>query len=502
MSCLLGIDLGTSSVKIVILTLEGTVRGVTTVGYPVDIPQTGYAEQDPEHWWQAIAEGMGQTLVKASHPSILGIGFSGQMHGTVLLDQNGEPLRPAIIWADQRSSELLPEIESLVGRQVLAETCGTAPAAGFQISTLYWLSCFEPETLARTVTVLSPKDYVRYRMTGEVGSDDSDAAGTGIFDVGTRQWAKEVIRRLKLPERIFPTVYPSAQVVGHLQKKAAEALRLPAGIPVSAGCADQPAQAVANGLIDPPIGSVTIGTGGQVFLPLAKPMFDSGLRLHTFCHAAESRWYLMGAMLSAGMSFRWLRGILGGDRISYLEMDKLAATVPPGCDGLVFLPYLIGERSPLMDSNTRGGFVGLTLGHGPGHFVRAVLEGVAFSLRQIIELMTNCGAEVTEFVASGTGLANPLWRQILADVLGRSLAQGVDAHAKERAGMGAAMIAGIGTRHYSGYADVAALAPKFTLVTEPTQSAAAVYHRLYPEFVRLYPQLRTSFKNLGNLGQG
>jgi xylulokinase len=491
---LLGIDLGTSSVKVVVLELDGAVQSVATVEYPVDIPQPGYAEQDPERWWQAVIGATRQAIARADHPEIFGIGFSGQMHGTVLLDRDGKPLRPAIIWADQRSAELLSEIESLVGRSLLAETCGTAPAAGFQISSLHWLNRFEPATIERTEVVVLPKDYVRYRMTGEFGSDYSDAAATGLFDVRERKWAGEAIRRLGLPERIFPAVYPSAQVVGRLSKEAAETFGLPAGIPVSAGCADQPAQAVANGLINPPIGSVTIGTGGQVFFPLTQPLFDPGLRLHTFCHADESRWYILGAMLSAGMSLRWLRNVLGGERISYAEMDKLAAAVPPGSEELMFLPYLVGERSPLMDPNARGGFIGLRLGHGPGHFVRAVLEGVAFSLRQIIEVIANCGADVTEFVASGTGLSSPLWRQILADVLDRPLAQGVDAHAGERAGMGAAMVAGIGSGHYSGYTEVATYAPKFTLITEPDPAASTVYARAYPNFVDLYPRLTFSAK--------
>jgi xylulokinase len=490
MSCLLGIDLGTSSVKVVVLALDGTVKGVASAEYPVDIPRPGYAEQDPERWWQASASAGREALAKASHPEILGIGYSGQMHGTVFLDGRGKPLRPAIIWPDQRSSELLAEIESIVGRKLLAETCGTAPASGFQISTLFWFKRFEPELLDQVAAVLLPKDFVRFRMTGEIGTDHSDAAGTGLFDVGTRQWASEAIRRLGLPERIFPTAHASAHVVGYLSKEAADALGLPIGIPVTAGCADQPAQAVANGLIEPPIGSMTIGTGGQVFLPLKNPIFDPGLRLCTFCHAPESRWYLMGAMLSAGMSLRWLRGVLNG--ISFAEMDKLATSVPSGSEGLFFLPYLVGERSPLMDPKAKGGFIGLTLGHGTGHLVRAVLEGVAFALRQIIEVIEQCGAEGTQFVASGAGLASPLWRQIMADVLARPLAQGVDAQVGERAGMGAAMVAGIGTGHYSSYSEVAALAPKFSLITEPNPKVTGLYDQAYAEFVSLYPRLRRS----------
>jgi|SRR5271165_4768812 len=491
MSCLLGIDLGTSSVKVVVFAVKGALKGIGVAEYPILTPLLGYAEQDPEQWWRATAIAVREALDNAGHPEILGIGFSGQMHGLVLLDKRNDLVRPAIIWADQRSADLLPEIKERVGLALLAQQCGTVPTAGFSIASLYWLQKFEAQTLASAATFLLPKDFLRFKLTGEVGTDESDAAGSGIFNVGQRVWADEVIERLGLPRSIFPKIHASADIVGLLSQEAAAELGLRHGIPVSAGCADQPAQAVGNGLIDPPLGSVTIGTGGQVFAPLTQPTIDPELRLHTFCHAPQARWYLLGAMLSAGMALRWLRVVLGKEKASYAELVLLASEVEPGSEGLVFLPYLVGERSPIMDPRAKGGFIGLALRHAPGHLVRAVLEGVAFALRQITDTMVGCGADLGRLVASGNGLANPVWRQIVTDVLTRPMLQGTDEQASERAGVGAAMIAGIGAGVFDGYQDARKLAPDFNVVTEPNRDTAAIYESHYRSFLELYPRLKS-----------
>ena len=491
MSCLLGIDLGTSSVKVVVFAVEGVVKGIGLAEYPILTPRIGYAEQDPEQWWRATVNAVREALDKAGHPEILGIGFSGQMHGLVLLDQKKNLVRPAIIWADQRSADLLSEIEERVGLDLLGQQCGTAPTAGFLIASLYWMQKCEAQLLERIETVLLPKDFLRFKLTGELGTDETDAAGSGIFHVGRRVWADDVIERLGLPRSMFPKVHPSAEVVGPLIQEAATELGLPHGIPVSAGCADQPAQAVGNGLIDPPMGSITIGTGGQVFVPLTQPLIDSALRIHTFCHAPQNKWYLLGAMLSAGMALRWLRAVLGREKVSYEELVQLASEVEPGSEGLVFLPYLVGERSPLMDPKAKAAFIGLALRHGPGHFVRALLEGVAFALRQIVDTMVGCGAELTRLVASGNGLANPIWRQIVADILNRPLCQGTGEQASERAGVGAAMIAGIGSDVFDGYQDAQKLAPIFNVVTEPNQDTVALYEPHYRSFLEIYPRMKS-----------
>lgn len=434
-----------------------------------------------------------EALSKAGRPEIVAIGFSGQMHGAVLLDRDNRLLGPAIIWADQRSADLLLEIKERMGGTRLARQCGTAPTVGFLIASVYWLQKFEPETLDRTTTVLLPKDYLRFRLTSELGTDETDAASSGIFNVNKRGWADEVIERLGFPKFIFPKVHASADLVGTLTADAASELSLPSGIPVSAGCADQPAQAVGNGLIDPPLGSVTIGTGGQVFVPLAEPLVDPQLRLHTFCHAPPARWYFLGAMLPAGMSLRWLRTVLGQQEIPYAKLVQSAAEVSAGSDGLVFLPYLVGERAPIMDPQAKAGFVGLSLYHGTGHLVRAVLEGVAFTLRQIIDTMVDCGADVTSLVASGNGLSNPSWRQILADVLARPLLQGEGQNALERAGVGAAKIAGIAAGVFKGYEEARKFAPVFRVATEPNPDVSLQYESYYRRFLGVYPRLKGWF---------
>ncbi|MBV9300223.1 MAG: xylulokinase [Verrucomicrobia bacterium] len=491
MSSLLGIDLGTSSVKVVLFDLDGSIRGLGSAEYPILTPSIGYAEQDPEEWWRATVIAVRQAMHNAGHPEVSSIGFSGQMHGFALLGADRRPLSPAIIWADQRSADLLPEIESIIGPGL--KKCGTAPAAGFLISTLFWLQRHQPELLDRARVLLMPKDYIRLKITGELGTDESDASASGIFDVEQRAWAGDLITRLKLPSSIFPVAEESIQVVGELTNQAAAELGLVPGVRVSAGSSDQPAQAVGNGLIDPPLGSVTIGTGGQIFVPLSQPLLDPKLRLHTFCHAPRSRWYLLGAMLSAGMALRWFRAILGGERFSYVELDRLAGEVEPGCEGLTFLPYIVGERSPIMDPRAKGSFVGLALRHGPAHMARALLEGVVFALRQIIETMEDCGAFLPKIVASGNGLGSPLWRQMLADVINRPLLQGQDAHAAERAGVGAAMIGGIGAGIFKGYEEARNLAPVFDVVTAPTSDRVDQYEAAYRRFLDLYPRLKSWF---------
>ena len=493
MSALLGIDLGTSSVKVVVFSTAGKILGLGSAEYPILTPQPGWAEQDPEHWWSATVHAVKTAVNAAGQSEILGIGFSGQMHGPTLLDKNNRLLGNAIIWADQRSSPLLAEIESLVGRKRLAEVCGTAPAAGFLIATLRWLQRYDPVCFEQIDAILLPKDYVRFRITGEVATDASDAAATGLFDVAGRTWAWEVIEALNIPRTIFPEVRDSAAVCGELLPGPAAELGLKPGIPVAAGSADQPAQAVGNGLVEPGQGSVTLGTGGQVFVPLAAPVFDSQGRLHTFCHALRSRWYLLGAMLSAGMALRWTRHVLRCDQVSYRELDQMAEVVPIGSEGLVFLPYLVGERSPLMDPEARGTFAGLTLRHDTGHLIRAVLEGISFAMRQIIETIEETGVSMDRWVASGNGLASTLWRQMVADTLNRPLLRGEDANSAERAGVGAAILGGISAGVLSGFKEAQSFAPRFDEVTQPDPARVEAYDRAYARFKELYPRLKGWF---------
>ena len=493
MSSLLGIDLGTSSVKVVVYSTEGKILGLGSGEYPILTPEPGSAEQNPDDWWSATTNAVRAARKAAGEPEVVAIGFSGQMHGPVLLDKAGRVLSNAIIWADQRSAPLLAEIEDIVGKKRLAKICGTAPAAGFLISTLRWLQKHDPARFEKIGVILLPKDYVRYRITGEIGTDASDAAATGLFDVARRTWAWEVIEKLRLPAPIFPKVHDSADVCGKLLPGPAAELGLDPGILVAAGAADQPAQAVGNGLVEPGLGSVTLGTGGQVFVPLASPVFDSEGRLHTFCHALPSRWYLLGAMLSAGMALRWARHVLRCDQIAYQELDRIAEAVPIGAEGLFFLPYLVGERSPLMDPNARGTFVGLTLRHDTGNLIRAVLEGISYAMRQIVDTIEGTGVRMDRWVASGNGLSSRFWRQMLADTLNRPLLRGEDANAAERAGVGAAILGGIGAEVFGGFKEIQVFAPRFDEVTEPDPVRVEQYERAYTRFKEVYPLLKDWF---------
>ncbi|MBV9276118.1 MAG: xylulokinase [Verrucomicrobia bacterium] len=494
MSALLGIDLGTSSVKVVVYSTSGNILGLGSAEYPILTPRPGWAEQDPQTWWRATVHSVNAACQAAGRPEILGVGFSGQMHGPVFLDKAGRLLGNAIIWADQRSASLITEIESTVGKKILAEVCGTDPAASFLISTLRWLQIHDSGRLEKIGKVLLPKDYVRYRMTNEIATDASDAAATGLFDVARRTWAWGVIDTLKLPREIFPEVRGSSESCGKLLPDPAAELGIKPGISLAAGAADQPSQAVGNGLIEPGLGSVTLGTGGQVFVPLSTPVFDSEARCHTFCHAPDSRWYLLGAMLSAGMALRWARHTLGCDDLAYQELDRRAETVPIGAEDLFFLPYLVGERSPLMDPHARGTFVGLTLRHETQHLIRAVLEGISYAMRQIIETIEGTGVKMDRWVASGNGLASQFWRQMLADTLNRPLLRGNDANAAERAGVGAAILGGIGAGILSGFNEAQNFAPRFDEVTEPVPGNVEGYDRAYARFARVYPLLKDWFR--------
>ncbi len=498
---LLAIDLGTSSVKVVVVDLLGRLLGVGAQEYPLQSVRPGWAEQAPEAWWQATVRALHQAVDQAGPVQIAAIGLSGQMHGTVLVDAALQPIGPAIIWADQRSTAEVEEFVLRVGRQRLAEIAGTAPATGFMGPTLLWLQRHDPARLDRARAALLPKDYLRLRLTGHVATEASDASATALFDVRQRRWSEEILRAVQAPAALLPEVLEPAALAGALLPAAAAELGLPAGIPVVAGCADQVAQALGNGLLDPGSGSVTVGSGGQVFAPLSAPRSDALLRLHTFCHTPADRWYLLGAMLTAGLSLRWLRDLLGltHEADAYATLGRQAAQTPPGADGLLFLPYLAGERSPVMDPQARGCFVGLTLRHQPGHLARAIMEGVAFALRDILEIMATLQAPPERLLAVGNGLASPVWRQIVADVLGRPLYLPAG---REQAGVGAALLAGIGAGLYSGYAEARQVVPAPVEATEPHPANTAFYDEHYQRFRQVYPALRATLHSLSAADAG
>ena len=476
----LGIDLGTSSVKAVLVDEQGHVVASAGQEYPILTPQSGWAEQAPQDWWHATRLSIQQLLQDQDGQRVQAIGLAGHMHGVAFLGEDLRPSSQAIIWADQRSAQQVQQMIDRAGAERLVIQTGTLPAAGFMGPTLLWLQAHDPGRLAEAHKLLLPKDYLRLCLTGTLGSDISDASATSLFDINTRNWAFDLVENLDLPAHLLPELAESSAIIGTLLPTVAQELGLPPGIPCVAGCADQAAQALRNGLLEPGQLSITLGTGGQIFTALAQP--EAHQALHTFCHAVPDRWYLLGAMLSGGLSLRWLRDLLRmqAQADAYATLVGEAALVPAGADGLLFLPYLAGERAPLMDPLASGSFVGLTLSHQRGHLARAVMEGVAFALRQILELMPPHDEPV---LAVGNALRGPIWRQMLADVTGLPLAP---RQSYEDTGAGAAWLAAMAT----GTVDPKVYVPVNDALTLPDSALKERYDARYALFTQAYGQMQ------------
>lgn len=489
MTYLLGIDIGTTNVKTVVLEAESArVLAAADQEYPIAQPQPGYAEQNPDDWWDAVCHTARQALQESGvdPTAVKGIGLSGQMHGGVFLDAENRPLRPAIIWADTRSAPQVTDLMARADRATLAQYAPGLPAAGFLGPTLMWLAAHEPETLARTRVVLMPKDYVRLRLTGTIGTEASDAAATWLLDVAAADWSDWLVSYCGLERRYLPPVGQSADVAGGLLPEAAEALGLQAGIPVAAGAADMTAQALGYGLYEPGRALVIVGTGGQVFHSLTKPAVDPELRYYVFNHAVPGRWYAQAAILAAGLSLRWLRDLLGlRDREdAYDHLSALAADVPPGAEGLIFLPYLAGERTPHMDPAASGLLLGLRLHHGPGHVARAVMEGVTFALAECLDMVADPGTAV---IASGGATKSPVWRAILSDTFERPL---MLSHGAHHGCVGAALLGGIAAGLYADFADATGRLPQPEVAVTPDAAHAAFYRERRALFRGMYDKLR------------
>ena len=498
MPFLIGIDLGTQSVKAVVLDDQGAARAVAQREYPIDTPQVGYAEQDPHTWWTATCETVQEAIAKAHvvPTDIRGVGFSGQMHGTVCLDRQGHPVRPAIIWADGRSAREVDELVAEVGRERLGELTANPLAAGFMAATIRWLQRHERDTLWHTSNLVLPKDYVRLRLTRQIATDVTDAAGTLLFDVAHRCWSDAMVEAVGIDRELLPRVVESQEVVGTVTRRAAKDTGLPVGVPVVAGGGDQPVGAVGNGVIAPGAILATIGTGGQLFTPLDEPVYDRELRTHTFCHAVPGRWFAMGAILSAGLCLRWLRDqVFDGLALDYEALSAAAADVEPGAEGLLFLPYLLGERTPHMDARARGVLFGLALRHGRPHVIRAVMEGVAFAMRDCLDVFRAFGVTSQRIIAAGGGAQSAVWRQILADVLGLPL---VSVSTAEPAACGAAVLAGVGAGLFPDPEAIAGTLGRISSATDPIDKNVERYGRLYQVYRRLYPQLRNAYRELGD----
>lgn len=503
---LLGIDVGTTGSKALLVDAEGAVSASATTEYPMLTPQPLWAEQNPADWWSASVTSIRQVLEtsRAKPNQVAGLGLTGQMHGLVLLDRQGEVLRPCIMWNDQRTAAQCASITQRVGAQTVLQLTGNPILPGFTAPKIAWVREHEPEVYARAAKVLLPKDYARYRLTGGFFSEVSDASGTSIFDVGRRQWSDDMLQALDLPPEWLPEVTESPVVSARISREAARATGLLEGTPVVGGGGDQAAQAVGTGIISEGVVSATLGTSGVVFAASDTYRVEPEGKLHAFCHAVPGMWHLMGVMLSAAGSFRWYRDALGDlermraeetGRDAYDLLTEAAAEVAPGCEGLLFLPYLTGERTPYPDPNARGVFFGLTLRHGKAHLTRAVLEGVTYGLRDSLELMRALGLSIEQVRASGGGARSPLWRQMLADVFETQI---VTVNVTEGAAYGAALLAGVGAGVYGGVAQACHRAVQVTGRTVPGPGAPA-YADYYPRYRALYPALAPEFEAMAEV---
>ena len=505
MDALLGIDLGTTGVKAALFAAaDGRVLSWAFVDYPLSHPHPGWAEQNPEEWWQAtltairlcLTNGVGEGV---SPSNVRGVGLSGQMHGVVLLDEQSMVLRPCIIWADQRSEAQCRWMTERVGAERLIDYVSNPALPGFSAPKALWVRDNEPDIFARARTLLLPKDYIRFRLTGELAIEISDAAGTCLLDVKHGVWSREVLEAIEFDPALLPPVVPAVAICGSTTEEIEQLTGLLAGTPVAGGGADNACGAVGNGVVQPGLALVSIGTSGVVLAYTDSPQVDrSGPipRVHTFNHAVPQAWYLMGVTQGAGLSLRWVRDNIGlPERAlehwtgldAYALLTKEAEGVPAGSDGLLFLPYLQGERTPHLDAYARGGWIGLTASHDRRHLVRSVLEGVAFSLKDCFTIIEEQGLTLEQVRATGGGAKSPLWRQIIADVLGVEL---VTTNAQEGPAFGAALLAGVASGIYSSVQQACEATIRIVERTLPQSDKPVAYARAYEQFRALYPALK------------
>jgi xylulokinase len=491
----LGIDVSTTGSKALLIDGIGNVIASESSPHTLQQPKPLWSEQDPREWWEAAANSVRKVLQQSGikNDEIASIGLTGQMHGLVLLDQDGNVLRPAILWNDQRTQAECDEIHSRIGREKFIQTSGNAALTGFTAPKILWVQHHEPEIYRQVRHILLPKDYVRFRLTGEYAMDKADGSGTALFEINQRDWSKEILSILGIEPGWLPPTYEGPQFTGRVTAEAALFTGLQARTPVAAGGGDQAAQAVGVGSVEPGIAALTVGTSGVIFAPTASAQIESQGRLHTFCHAVPGMWHLMGVMLSAAGSLQWHRDTLAPG-LSFDDLLQEAELVPAGSEGLQFLPYLSGERTPYPDPLARGAWIGLTLRHGRGHLTRALLEGVAFGLKDGFTLLKEAApGEIKQVRASGGGTKGRLWREILASVLETEL---VTVNTSEGAAFGAALLAGVGAQCWP---DVPTACKEVIAITGsdlPKPALVESYRRAYPIFHSLYPLLKPTFDKM------
>lgn len=508
MSFMMGIDVGTTGTRAVIVRPDGHVEAAALADHrPMRMEQPGWAEQDPDDWWQAALLAVRAALDKTDlHGSdIAAVGLSGQMHGVVLLDNTRAVLRPSLIWCDQRSQTQCDSITSKVGADRLIQLVSNPALTGFSAPKILWVRDHEPKTYEGVAHFLLPKDFVRFRLTGEFATDVSDASGTLLFDVTHRRWSNEMLAALEIDSKILPRAYESPEFTGEISRETALVTGLAAGTPVVAGAGDQAASAVGNGIVLRGLTSATLGTSGVIFAYTDAPKLDPRGRIHTFCHAVPGKWHVMGVTQGAGLSLRWFRDLFGTAEAWYSGQTgvdvydliiKQAERIPPGSDGLIFLPYLMGERTPHLDARARGLWFGLTAAHTRGHLIRSILEGVAFSLRDSLEIFKELKIPVEEIRASGGGSRSFLWREIQADIFGKEV---VTLRESEGSAYGAALLAGVGAGIYSSVEESAQQTIQVRERMAPKKLQVEIYDRQYEVYRSLYPAVRDMAHQLSSI---
>ncbi len=489
MAYFMGIDVSTTGVKAIIIDQQGDVIGTANTEQPLFTPFPLWSEQNPEDWWNGAVKSIRQVLAQTgvSGQEVAAVGLTGQMHGLTLLDEGGQVLRPAILWNDQRTGSQCDEIRALLGRSRLIQITGNDALTGFTAPKILWVREHEPEVYRKVRHILLPKDYVRYHLTGGFAVDRADGSGTILFDIRTRNWSPEMLEALEIPLEWLPSTYEGSQVTGEVTANAAQLTGLKAGTPVVGGGGDQAAGAVGVGAVEPGIVSLALGTSGVVFATTDGPFIEPEGRLHAFCHSVPDRWHLMGVMLSAAGSLRWYRDTFAPE-MNYDTLLAPAEGIAPGCEGLLFLPYLTGERTPYPDPLARGSFAGITVRHSMPHFSRAVLEGVAFGLRDSFELIKSAGlSQIRQVRVSGGGARSQLWRQILADVFNSEL---VTINTTEGAAYGAALLAGVGAGYWADVDQACQAGIRITGTTQPATETVSTYETAYGLYRQLYPALK------------
>ncbi|MBE6714713.1 MAG: xylulokinase [Ruminococcaceae bacterium] len=488
---LIGIDVGTSGTKSVLFDTKGNVIASATEEYPLYQPHNGWAEQDPEDWWNAVCITLSKITQSVNTAEIAGIGLSGQMHGLVMLDRNCNVIRKSIIWCDSRTARECEEIESLVGHDRLIEITANPALAGFTASKILWVRNNEPENYSKCAHILLPKDYIRFKLTGEFATEVSDASGMQLLDIPGRCWSDEVLEKLSIDKSLLAKVYESPDITGYITDNASVVTGLPVGIPVAGGAGDNAAAAVGTGVVECGKAFTTVGTSGVVFAHMEKPVIDRSGRVHTFCTAVPGQWHVMGVTQAAGLSLNWFKKTIA-DNLSYKEIDAQAENIAVGADRLLYLPYLMGERTPVLDTNARGVFFGLSAIHTKAHMARAVLEGVAFSLCDCLHVLSEMGVEAKDMALCGGGAKSPLWRKILCDSFGVSVKT---MESDEGPALGAAILGGCAAGIYSSVAEGCSIAVRDGKKLDPDVDNHKIYNTYYNIYKQIYPALKEQYKN-------